>query len=146
MADLANRLDRRRGSRVTMRGTAVFYGEDGATCGTIENVSRGGALIRFVGAHDGVADPAARLLDVELELGNESAWARARTVRVIRVGAGAWRIAVAFEHVDDTLGVAIDRALAAAIRRCATRKVKPTARAPRRAAARLPAAKQLRHR
>src|SRR5262249_20123381 len=116
--------------------TAVFYGEDGATCGTIENVSRGGALIRVIGGRDGIADPAenARLLDVELALGAQSAWARARPVRVYRIGAHAWWIAVAVEHVDDTLGVAIGRALAG----CTTRKVK---RAGARTPARMPAAK-----
>jgi hypothetical protein len=41
--------ERRRALRMPVRGVAVFYGEDGAICGTIENLSRSGALVNVDG-------------------------------------------------------------------------------------------------
>ena len=50
--------------RVPVRGVAVFHGDDGAMHGTIENLSRRGALISL-----GVL-PDDGSLDVELQLGH----------------------------------------------------------------------------
>ena len=45
MGDLASWSERRRALRVPVRGVAVFYAEDGAMHGTIENLSSSGALV-----------------------------------------------------------------------------------------------------
>src|SRR5690606_27258641 len=109
MGDLASRSERRRALRVPVRGVAVFYpasrsepgashcgAEDGAMHGTIENLSSSGALVTVAGV------PSDENLDVELKLGAESGWVSARTVRIERT-ARRWRVAVAFERIDDRM-------------------------------------------
>jgi hypothetical protein len=116
MGDLASWSERRRGFRIPVRGVAVFYAEDGATHGTIENLSRTGALVNVASI------PAYQDLDCELKLGVDSGWVSARTVRVERVEQH-WRLAVAFEDVDDALRSSIDSAIAAAMRAVQRRRI-----------------------
>lgn len=99
-----------------MRGVAVFHAEDGATHGTIENLSSTGALVSVAGV------PREQALDVELKLGADSGWVSARTVRVERT-AKRFRVAVAFENVDPAVAAAIDNAITAAIRAVQRRPV-----------------------
>jgi hypothetical protein len=101
---------------VPVRGVAVFYAEDGATHGTIENLSASGALVSAAGV------PNDKNLDVELKLGVDSGWVSARTVRVEKA-AKRWRIAVAFEHVDPTVAASIDAAITSAIRAAQRRPI-----------------------
>ncbi len=95
-----------------IRGVAVFAG----THATIENLSASGALLRASGAFE------LRDLDVELKLGLESGSLRARTVRLER-SAEHTRIAVEFDQVKPELRVAIEVAIAAAIRAAERRPV-----------------------
>jgi hypothetical protein len=92
----------------------VFYAEDGAMHGTIENLSSSGALVTVAGI------PFDETLDVELKLGDDSGWVSARTVRIVRT-TRRWRIAVQFDRVDaqmrSAIEGAIDHALRAAQRR-----------------------------
>jgi hypothetical protein len=117
MSDLSSWAERRNALRVPVRGVAVFYAEDGATHGTIENLSSTGALVSLRGVPPDGRDES---LDVELKLGLETGWVSARTVRVERT-ARRVRIAVAFDRVDDQLRAAIDatidHAIHAAVRR-----------------------------
>lgn len=116
MGAKADWSERRRALRVPVRGVAVFYGEDGAMHGTIENLSRGGALVS-------VSNPLAdQALDVELKLGAESGWVSARTVRVERT-ARRYRIAVSFDELDEPTRAAIDSAIAAALRAAKQRPI-----------------------
>jgi hypothetical protein len=115
MGDLA-RSERRAALRVPVRGVAVFYAEDGATHGTIENLSSSGALVTVAGV------PNDKALDVELKLGVDSGWVSARTVRVEKT-AKRWRIAVAFEHVDPAVAASIDAAITSAIRAAQRRPI-----------------------
>ena len=115
MGDLAW-SERRRALRVPVRGVAVFYAEDGATHGTIENLSSSGALVSVAGV------PSEQALDVELKLGVDSGWVSARTVRVERM-AKRFRIAVAFENIDPAVAAAIDTAITAAIRAAQRRPI-----------------------
>jgi hypothetical protein len=108
--------ERRRALRVPVRGVAVFYAQDGATHGTIENLSASGALVSVAGV------PSNKELDVELKLGVDSGWVSARTVRVEKT-AKRWRIAVAFEHVDPALAASIDAAITSAIRAAQRRPI-----------------------
>lgn len=101
--------ERRRALRVPVRGVAVFYAEDGAVHGTIENLSSTGALVAIANA------PVDDMIDVELRLGGETGWVSARTVRIERT-ARKWRIAVQFDRVDDELRVAIENAIQHAMR------------------------------
>jgi hypothetical protein len=101
---------------VPVRGVAVFYAEDGATHGTIENLSASGALVSAAGV------PNDKNLDVELKLGVDSGWVSARTVRVEKA-AKRWRIAVAFEHVDPAVAASIDAAITSAIRAAQRRPI-----------------------
>jgi hypothetical protein len=89
--------------RVPVRGIAVFYGEDRAMHGRIENLSTSGALVSVAGD---ISDEAG--FNVELKLGVDSGWVSARTVRVERSLRRA-RIAVAFEHVEPPVGAAIEQ-------------------------------------
>src|SRR6476619_5643244 len=66
MGELASWSERRRALRVPVRGVAVFYAEDGAMHGTIENLSSSGALVTVAGV------PSDESLDVELKLGADS--------------------------------------------------------------------------
>jgi hypothetical protein len=108
--------ERRRALRVPVRGVAVFYAEDGAVHGTIENLSSTGALVSVAGL------PSDQALDVELKLGVESGWVSARTVRIERT-ARRFRIAVAFENIDPAVAAAIDNAITAAIRAAQRRPI-----------------------
>ena len=108
--------ERRRALRVPVRGVAVFYAEDGAVHGTIENLSSSGALVTIAGI------PFEEMIDVELRLGGESGWVSARTVRIERT-ARKWRIAVQFDRVDDELRVAIEQAIQHALRAAHRRPV-----------------------
>ena len=108
--------ERRRALRVPVRGVAVFYAEDGATHGTIENLSSSGALVTVSGV------PGDASLDVELKLGVDSGWVSARTVRIERT-AKRFRIAVMFENIDPAVAAAIDNAITAAIRAAQRRPI-----------------------
>src|SRR5262249_43911561 len=120
MADLANWAERRRALRVPVRGVAVFYAEDGATHGTIENLSKTGALVSVAGVP--TQETAREGMQLELKLGVDSGWVSARTVRVERT-ARRWRIAVAFDRVDDELRIAIDAAIDHALRAAQRRPI-----------------------
>jgi hypothetical protein len=131
MGDLASWSERRRAMRVPVRGVAVFYAEDGAMHGTIENLSSSGALVSVAGV------PFDDSLDVELKLGEDTGWVSARTVRIERTTrspvskrpgpAGAagrtWRIAVAFDRVDDQMRAAIEGAIDHALRAAQRRPI-----------------------
>lgn len=131
MGDLASWSERRRALRVPVRGIAVFYAEDGAVHGTIENLSSSGALLNVAGV------PFEESLDVELKLGHETGWVSARTVRIERTSrrsgshrSGAngdasrgWRIAVEFDRVDDQMRAAIEGAIDHALRAAQRRPI-----------------------
>jgi hypothetical protein len=116
MGDHASWSERRRALRVPVRGVAVFYAEDGAMHGTIENLSSSGALVTVAGV------PFDEALDVELKLGDESGWVSARTVRIERT-ARRWRIAVEFDRVDDQMRAAIEGAIDHALRAAQRRPI-----------------------
>jgi hypothetical protein len=100
--------------RVPVRGVAVFYAEDGAVHGRIENLSETGALVSLA-SRRGI-DP--EVVDVELKLGVDTGWVGARAVRVepARGRAARWWVAIAFDRVDDAMRGAIDSAIACAFR------------------------------
>jgi hypothetical protein len=116
MVDLASWSERRRALRVPVRGVAVFYAEDGAMHGTIENLSSSGALVTVAGV------PFDENLDVELKLGDECGWVSAKTVRIERT-ARRWRIAVQFDRVDDQMRAAIEGAIDHALRAAQRRPI-----------------------
>lgn len=116
MGDLASWSERRRALRVPVRGVAVFYAEDGAMHGTIENLSSSGALVTVAGV------PFDESLDVELKLGEDSGWVSARTVRIERT-ARRWRIAVEFDRMDDQMRAAIEVAIEHALRAAQRRPI-----------------------
>lgn len=116
MGDLASWSERRRALRVPVRGVAVFYAEEGAMHGTIENLSSSGALVTVAGV------PFDENLDVELKLGDESGWVSAKTVRIERT-ARRWRIAVQFDRVDDQMRAAIESAIDHALRAAQRRPI-----------------------
>ena len=116
MGDLASWSERRRALRVPVRGLAVFYAEDGAMHGTIENLSSSGALFSVAGV------PYDENLDVELKLGDDSGWVSAKTVRIERT-ARRWRIAVQFDRVDPNMRAAIDGAIDHALRAAQRRPI-----------------------
>src|SRR3954452_18284155 len=109
-----------------MRGIAVFHGEGGVISGTIENLSRTGALIQLTGiptdrAFDPEMERAGLVPTLELKLGSESGLVGARPVRVETVARGPgsprdFRIAVQFDRVDDDVQFAIDAAVLSAVR------------------------------
>jgi hypothetical protein len=117
MGDLASWSERRRALRVPVRGVAVFYGEDGAMHGRIENLSRSGALVSVAGVPSDDSD-----FDVELKLGVDSGWVSARTVRVER-SPRRYRIAVAFDRVEPPIGAAIEQAIESALRAAQRRPI-----------------------
>jgi hypothetical protein len=127
MGDLTSWSERRRALRVPVRGVAVFYAEDGAMHGTIENLSSGGALVTVAGI------PFDESLDVELKLGDDSGWVSAKTVRIERTarrstpyandGGRGWRIAVQFDRVDDQMRAAIEGAIDHALRAAQRRPI-----------------------
>jgi hypothetical protein len=126
--------ERRRALRMPVRGVAVFYGEDGAFCGAIENLSKSGALVHVAGAAGASGGEAlggrdlrsagsttawwCGMIDVELKLGVDTGWVSARTVRV-----GRDQIAVEFDQIDDALRAAIEAAIAAAVRAAKRRPI-----------------------
>jgi hypothetical protein len=116
MGDLASWSERRRALRVPVRGVAVFYAEDGAMHGTIENLSSSGALVTVAGV------PFDESLDVELKLGEDSGWVSARSVRIERT-ARRWRIAVQFDRMDDQTRAAIEDAIEHALRAAQRRPI-----------------------
>jgi PilZ domain-containing protein len=116
MGDLASWSERRSALRVPVRGVAVFYAEDGAMHGTIENLSSSGALFTVAGV------PFEESIDVELKLGDESGWVSAKTVRIERT-ARRWKIAVQFDRVDPNMRAAIDGAIDHALRAAQRRPI-----------------------
>lgn len=102
--------ERRRGVRVPVCGVAVFHADGQAIHGEIENLSSDGALVAVQNA------PA--LAEIELKLGIESGWVRARTVRI-----EPSRVAVQFESLDDTVRDSIDQAIEGALRAAKRRRV-----------------------
>ncbi len=117
MGDLASWSERRRAMRVPVRGVAVFYAEEGAMHGRIENLSESGALVSVAGmpSEDGT-------FDVELKLGVDTGWVSARTVRVERT-ARRFRIAVEFDRLDEAVRAAIESAIASALRAAQRRPI-----------------------
>ena len=110
-------MERRRAMRVPVRGVAVFYGEDGAMHGRIENLSESGALVcvRSMLSAD-------ETFDVELKLGVDTGWVSARPVRIER-SARKLRVAVRFDGLDEPVRVAIETAIASAIRAAQRRPI-----------------------
>lgn len=104
--------ERRRALRVPARGTAVFHstgqGDYGPLHGTLENLSRTGALV------DVASRPHDDALDLELKLVEGSGWVSAHIVRVEHAAKHV-RIAVAFDRVDSATGAAIDASIQAAL-------------------------------
>jgi hypothetical protein len=96
---------------------AVFYGEDGAMHGRIENLSESGALVTV-----GTLLSSDETFDVELKLGVDTGWVSARPVRVERL-ARKLRIAVAFDQLEEPVRVAIETAIASAIRAAQRRPI-----------------------
>jgi hypothetical protein len=138
MADLAIGSERRRAMRVPVRGVAVFYAEDGALHGRIENLSESGALVSVRGgvsaaeSFDGrdprptssTAEWRCGLIDVELKLGVDTGWVSAHAVRVERPPIDPrYRVAVAFERLDDGVRTAIETAIASAMRAAQRRPI-----------------------
>lgn len=91
-------------------GVAVFHSGGQAIHGEIENLSSNGALVAVQNA------PA--LAEVELKLGLESGWVRARMVR-----SEPSRVAVQFLNVDDNVRASIDVAIEGALRAAKRRRV-----------------------
>ncbi|HEY1556947.1 MAG TPA: PilZ domain-containing protein [Kofleriaceae bacterium] len=112
--------ERRRALRVPVHGVAVFYGEDGAMHGRIENLSKSGALVSVAGVPTADGD-----FDVELKLGVDSGWASARTVRVDHPHRKArrWTIAIEFEQLEAPIRAAIESAVEAALRAAQRRPI-----------------------
>ncbi len=102
--------ERRRALRVPVRGVAVLHVDGGPLHGTIENLSQTGALV--VAARPPRAD--VELQDLELRLIDGSGWVRGRTVRV-EPHQRAWRIAIAFDRVDESLRASIETSIKAAL-------------------------------
>jgi len=99
--------ERRRALRVPVRGVAVLYASGGPLHGMIENLSQSGALVSVA------SQRAEEQLDMEIRLAEGSGWVAARVVRV-EPHARQWRIAVAFDRVDEPLREAIEAAIASA--------------------------------
>ena len=114
--DLVSWSERRRAMRVPVRGTAVLHAHAGPVHGTVENLSRSGALLSVA------AKPLELDHELELRLDDGCGTVRARTVRIEdahpRQG---WWIAVAFDRVElamrESIDASIDAALSAARRR-----------------------------
>jgi hypothetical protein len=100
-----------------VRGVAVFYGEDGAVHGRIENLSESGALVSLAAGRE-TEDLDRSAIDLELKLGVDTGWVSARAVRVERTRNHSQRlhVAVAFDHLDDGMRSAIETAIACALR------------------------------
>jgi hypothetical protein len=102
--------ERRCAMRVPVRGTVVLHVTDGPLHGRLENLSHSGALLSVA------AQPLDREHEVELRLLDGAGMVGARTVRSEQAAPGmGWRIAVAFDRVDDEIRGAIDAAIDAAV-------------------------------
>ena len=99
--------ERRRALRVPVRGVAVLYASGGPLHGMIENLSQTGALVSVASRR------AEEQLDMEVRLAEGSGWVVARVVRV-EPHARQWRVAVAFDRVDQPLRDAIEASIASA--------------------------------
>jgi hypothetical protein len=99
--------ERRRALRVPVRGVAVLYASGGPLHGMIENLSQSGALVSVATRR------AEEQLDIEIRLAEGSGWVVARVVRV-EPHARQWRVAVAFDRVDEPLREAIEASIASA--------------------------------
>src|SRR5213078_1117144 len=99
--------ERRRALRVPVRGVAVLYASGGPLHGMIENLSQTGALISVASRRT------EEQLDMEIRLAEGSGWVVARVVRV-EPHARQWRVAVAFDRVDQPLREAIEASIASA--------------------------------
>lgn len=117
--------ERRRTLRVPVRGTAVIHSLEGPLHGSIENLSYGGALVN-------IAAPLLPLFGADLELQLPGDGRRgvvgARTVRVeVNPRRAAelrrWRVAVAFDRVDDHMRDAIDNSISIALAAARTRPI-----------------------
>ncbi len=105
--------------RVPVRGFAVLHADDegpGAQHGSLENLSRSGALVHFACRPEGGA------LDIELRLADGVGSVSAHTVRAEQLAQrSGWRIAVKFDTVSramsDAIEASITQALSAARRR-----------------------------
>ncbi len=106
--DLASWSERRCAMRVPVRGTAVLHAHAGHLHGTVENLSRSGALLCVP------SQPLHRDHEIELRLIDGSGMISARTIRIEPDREG-WRIAVAFDRVDGALRVSIDASIDAAL-------------------------------
>jgi hypothetical protein len=102
--------ERRRGVRVPVCGVAVFHAGNQAIHGEIENLSSDGALIAVQAAPE--------FAELELKLGMDTSWVRARTVR-----SEAQHVAVEFEAVDTGVRASIDLAIEGALRAAQRRRV-----------------------
>ncbi len=108
--DLASWSERRRATRVPVRGTAILQSHAGALRGTVENLSRSGALLHVV------AEPMHRDHELELRLIDGSGTISARTVRIEPDHArDGWRIAISFDRVDPAMRASIDASIDAAL-------------------------------
>jgi hypothetical protein len=99
--------ERRRALRVPVRGVAVLYASGGPLHGMIENLSQTGALVTVASRRT------EEQLDMEIRLAEGSGWVVARVVRV-EPHARQWRVAVAFDRVDQALREAIEASIASA--------------------------------
>ncbi|HMG24841.1 MAG TPA: PilZ domain-containing protein [Kofleriaceae bacterium] len=99
--------ERRRALRVPVRGFGVLYASTGPLHGMIENLSQSGALVSVA------SRPPEEQLDIEIRIAEGTGWVAGRVVRV-EPNAGQWRIAIAFERVDDSLRDAIVASIASA--------------------------------
>ena len=133
MGELASWSERRRALRVPVRGVAVFYGEDGALHGRIENLSQSGALVTVAAPPPDRAPPRGHpgrismtgereALDVELKLGGDTGWVGARAVRIEK-SPRRWRMAVEFERLEPPVRAAIEAAIESALRAAQRRPI-----------------------
>jgi len=99
--------ERRRALRVPVRGFGVLYASTGPLHGMIENLSQSGALVSVA------SRPPEEQLDIEIRISEGTGWVAGRVVRV-EPNARQWRIAIAFERVDDSLRDAIVASIASA--------------------------------
>src|SRR5262249_34687357 len=107
MANPVILAERRRTLRVPVRGVAVLYASGGPLHGMIENLSQGGALVSVA------SRPLEQELDMEIRLAEGSGWVVARTVRVEPTGR-QWKIALAFDRVDDSRRASMEASTASA--------------------------------
>lgn len=108
--ELASWSERRCAMRVPVRGTAVLHAQAGPLRGTLENLSRSGALLQLE------TEPVDGDHELDLALVDGRGTIRARTVRVEPAPRDhGWRIAVAFDRVEPAMRTAIEAAIETAI-------------------------------